>query len=180
MGLVPDATGAFHAVWSDNRTGLAQMWTAAIRAEGTASEGGLPELADAHDVSALVSVRYAHPRFDPATNRVTVEATVTNVSDSAIAGPLKVRAIALESRFGQVTAIGAENGRTRVNAVWDLNLQMDGAVLCPSQSTRPRTLTFALSRAPVLRRNAIRGSEGNLSLVSVTTRVYGKGVRAKS
>jgi hypothetical protein len=32
-GLVADANGVFHAAWVDNRTGVRQIWTAAIRVE---------------------------------------------------------------------------------------------------------------------------------------------------
>jgi len=32
-GLVADADGVFHAAWVDNRTGVRQIWTAAIRVE---------------------------------------------------------------------------------------------------------------------------------------------------
>ncbi len=34
-GLVADADGVFHAAWVDNRTGVRQIWTAAIRVESS-------------------------------------------------------------------------------------------------------------------------------------------------
>jgi hypothetical protein len=32
-GLIADAAGIFHPVWSDDRTGTTQVWTAAVRVE---------------------------------------------------------------------------------------------------------------------------------------------------
>jgi len=32
-GLAADASGAFHAVWVDNRTGVPQVWTTVVTAK---------------------------------------------------------------------------------------------------------------------------------------------------
>jgi hypothetical protein len=38
-GLVADATGVFHPVWVDNRTGTPQVWTATVTVEGGLARG---------------------------------------------------------------------------------------------------------------------------------------------
>src|SRR4029077_9907518 len=64
-GLVADASGTFHALWPDNRTGIGQLWTATIAEEGSAQRNGAPALASLADVTDRVSAAFSRLQYDP-------------------------------------------------------------------------------------------------------------------
>lgn len=172
-GLVADASGLFHPVWVDNRTGVSQVWTASVKVEGEASEGGIPELRGWADITAGVAVRYGNAHFDPATRRVTVEVRVTNRSAASVALPMKLRATALSTHLGRATVIDADNHRTGVDAVWDIAAAPTGRALPSGGESAARTLTFGLADTVTLRPGAVNAGS-LLDFVALSVKVYGR------
>ena len=52
-GMAADLNGLFRPFWVDNRTGVSQIWTAAVLVQGVANRNGSPELAQFEDVPTL-------------------------------------------------------------------------------------------------------------------------------
>ena len=141
-GMAVGADGVCHPQWIDDRTGVPQIWTAAVTVTGRAMPNGSPDLADLDDLTGLVTIDLANSNFDPATKLTTIDATLVNTSDSALSTPLKLRVIGLESRLAVPEIVGSDNGISGVGAVWDLSDLIDGGSLGPGQSSRPRRLRF--------------------------------------
>ncbi len=147
MGLVADATGVFHALWVDNRTGVHQVWTAPITARGTVARHGAQELARLEDVSSQVAIDVLRTSFDRATRRLEAVVRLRNSSPEKVCGPLKVRALAIRSEVsttGTAQVIGSDNSLGGTGAVWDFSGLPDSGTLAPDALTEERTLVFYL------------------------------------
>jgi hypothetical protein len=142
-GLTADASGTFHPVWVDNRTGVAQLWTAAIAVRGTVTTNGSPELASLERVSPYVMLDYAAARYDPAAHRLRVDAKLTNTSTKALRGPIYFRLTSLTSRVGTPRVLNADDGAARMGATWIFHAA-GGDVVPPGASTEIRRLEFRL------------------------------------
>lgn len=145
QGLVADASGTFHALWVDNRTGMPQVWTAPVSVEGRGELNGSDELAAMTDVTDRMMVVLAQPYFDPRTSSVTVDASILNTSKSAIVGPIVGRFMTLTSRMGEITLDDSDNLLHSRGAV--VRFVVEGRQLQPNQRTEPRRLTFRLRGA---------------------------------
>ncbi len=144
-GLTADANGVFHVLWVDNRTGVMQMWTAAVAVHGTATRNGAPELADYDDVSARVTVGFDSVYVDSASQTVLAYAFLRNTSRTAIRGPLKVRVDGLSSGWMPAPRIAlADNRESGPGAVWDFASSMPGGTLAPGERSRAKVLHFPL------------------------------------
>ena len=146
-GIAADANGVFHPVWEDNRTGVAQVWTAAVVVHGRATRNGAPELATLADISRQVEldVHLSQAFYDQQANTVTVMAQVRNKSQGTLRGPVKVRVIALRSELAVPKIVNADNGAGGPGAVWDFTSFLPDGGLAPGESSRVRPLVFALS-----------------------------------
>ncbi len=145
-GLAADAGGLFHAFWTDNRTGLPQIWTAAVAVRGTPLLHGDSTLAALDDVSSRVTFIIASARFDRATGTVSLTTQLKNTSPDTLRGPFKVRGLDLTSEFADhVHVVNAPNGATDVGAVWDFSDAVADNVLRPGMVSAARVLTFRLS-----------------------------------
>ena len=87
-GLVADATGVFHPVWVDNRTGLPQVWTAAVTVN-----------ADQRQTAPGRDVRSPMPRASRTGPAIPSDASGTTASRSSAATP-GVRSGAPVATFG--------------------------------------------------------------------------------
>ncbi len=151
-GLVADSSGVFHVVWTDNRTGLAQLWSAAVTVRGTAVLHGAPELAKLTDLSTKVRLVLSDARYDRASQRLAVQARLTNVSTDTISGPLMLRVVRLESTLGVARIRNSENGRAAAGAVWDFTGALSVGRLLPGDTTSARALQFEVTEVvgPIL------------------------------
>jgi hypothetical protein len=140
MVVSPD--GAFHPFWYDNRGGIMKMWTAKVTVEGNAVRNGSPELADLEDVSERVTFDYFNNDHDPAEDSFSVDAILVNMSDEAMAVPIKVRVTGIYSVAGTPRVTNAVNGMDGVGAVWEFSEAVVGGVLEPGASSDPVRLTF--------------------------------------
>ena len=105
-GLVADAAGVFHPVWIDNRNGIPQVWTAAVRvtSDRPPNAAGVRALsAKAVDISDSVSVDVSSASFDRGSDTVTVVVRLRNTSSSIMRGPFTVRVLGIDSDLGDPT-----------------------------------------------------------------------------
>ncbi|HEU4563908.1 MAG TPA: sialidase family protein [Gemmatimonadaceae bacterium] len=166
-GFTADAGGAFHALWVGNSTGVPQLWTSRITAEGTVHRNGSPALAALQDVGAKARVLFLRPRFVRATRTIEADLELVNTSDDTITGPLAVRVLDLVSESGVAEVIGADAGGSGEGAVWDLTALMSRGRLAPGERTRAKRVRIRVSEAGPLR----AGSSPVSTLARFTTKV---------
>ena len=169
-GLAVDADGSFHPTWTDNRTGIAQLWSASLSVGGTVAKHGSAELAELEDVSKSVTLKLGEIRFDRAAGTLSLAARLKNISGDAVQGPVKVRVITLESALGVAAITNADNGERGTGAVWDFSPQLPDGGLASMQLSAPKTLTFRLSDLRGLR----PGKDFETAVLTLDTRVLGK------
>ncbi|HTO75841.1 MAG TPA: sialidase family protein [Thermoanaerobaculia bacterium] len=144
-GMATTADGRFHPFWVDNRTGIAQLWTAAVTVPGAAVKNGSPELAALDDVSDAVELKILSTDYDRKTNRLAIRVKLQNTSSQAVAGPLKLRLIDLSSQLGRARAENADNGISGPGAVWTIREAAGGAALAPGAESSVQELAFRIS-----------------------------------
>ena len=143
-GLAAGADGIFHALWSDDRTHVGQLWTAAISVSGRAWHNGDPSLADLADVSATVHMYMTGVHFDAATRRLSMDITLQNHGKKPLYGPIKVRILRLSSKFSNdVSVETTDNGQTREDIVWNMTPR-GGATFAPHGKTETKHVVFVL------------------------------------
>jgi hypothetical protein len=172
-GLDADANGVFHPFWIDNRTGVAQVWTAPVTINRNAMLNGEPELAALQDVSEKVILTFTNPSYDARTGRLGVDIQLQNLSEDTIVLPVKLRVTVLTSGAGGIPVIvGADNGLKGLGAVWDLEKSLVGNKLKPQQKSGVRRLEFHLADLPQLSESTIQARGwGALELLHVETKV---------
>jgi hypothetical protein len=110
-GLIADAGGTFHPFWIDNRTGFPQVWTAPVHVEGRVQR--------MRDITDSTAIALSRLRYDSATRRITVTATVKPIA--AVTGPIVLHATSIRSNISdRVSARGTANGIAGVGATWTL------------------------------------------------------------
>jgi hypothetical protein len=169
-GLAVDATGTFHPTWIDNRTGVAQIWSAPVRIDGTVVNHGTTDLAKLDDVSKSVTLELSKPTFDRSTGILNVTAQLKNTSPDIVESPVKVRVLTLESEIGLPEIVNADNGRNGTGAVWDFSMALAQGRLPSMATSTPRTLTFRLSQLRTLG----QGKDFKFRLLNLDARVFGK------
>jgi hypothetical protein len=171
-GLAADANGAFHSFWIDDRTGLAQIWTAAITVDGTAVRNGSADLAGLKDASDQTAIKIVSSNLDRATNTVTVGVQLKNTSKSTIEGPIKLRLVNLDSRMGRVSPVNADNHSGDAGAVWDVSSLLKDNVLRAHETSGMAQLVFRLE--PV--RDIVEGNETFYRLIDLDLRVLARAI----
>jgi hypothetical protein len=170
-GMTAGADGAFHPLWVDSRTGIPQLFSAAVRVEGEARTNGSAELAALKDVTQSLAVDFANTDYDPKTHIVTLDASLTNTSDKAISSPLRLRVVAVSSGVAVASILDASNGLSGANAVWDFSGELPGGRLAPGATSKPKRLRFRLEQIGAFDLDR-RGNLGNL--ISVEAKAFGK------
>lgn len=181
-GLDADANGVFHPFWIDNRTGVAQVWTAPVTVNGKAVRNGDSELSALEDVSEKVVLKFTNTIYDAKTGRVSVDLQVQNNSEDTIILPVKLRVIALTSASGGTPEIvNADNGVAGPGAVWDLEKVLVEPKLKPKQKSGVRRLEFHIADIHPLNGAAIlsRGW-GALELMHVEAKLLANVQRKES
>ena len=169
-GMAATADGRFHPVWVDNRTGVPQVWTAAVRVDEEAAVNGSPDLAALADVTQSVAVEFANTDYDPAQRVVALDAALTNTSEKPIIGPIKVRVISLRSGSAVPEVLEADNRLGGAGAVWDFSALVKGGRLSPGETSRPKRLRFRLTALAPFKLDANSRLD---SLISVEAKVLG-------
>jgi hypothetical protein len=143
-GLRADANGGFHALWVDNRSGISEVYTAAIHVKGDVAVHGSAEFAKLKDISDRVSLELSDLQYDPKTGAIVVEGSLRNDSKEPLHGRLLARTVSLQSEAGVPTIVNADNGEHGTGAVFDFTSLMTGGVLKPDENTKSRTIKFEL------------------------------------
>jgi hypothetical protein len=157
-GMEADAKGFFHPLWIDNRTGTRQVWTAAVRVEGASVRNGSPSLSTLTDVSGKATLMLSNMTYNQKTGILTTDAQLRNLSEDTIRGPVKLRALRLQSGIAQkVEILNSDNGSMLAGAVWDLTGLLDNNQLKPGDTSKRRQLSFQLSGQRTPRPNGFLG-----------------------
>ena len=170
-GMAAGADDVFHPVWVDQRTGVPQLWTAAVRVEGQAAVNGSAELAALSDLTQSIAVDFANTEYDPTNRTVSLDAVLTNTSKKALLAPLKLRVLSLQSSSAVPEILGAQNHLPAAGAVWDFTGELPSGRLEPGKTTRPVRLRFLLKDLSPFKLDK-RDNLG--SLISVETKALGK------
>ena len=133
-GLVADASGKFHALWVDNRTGLNQVWAAPIAVTGTVTDPVGAAIASLTDVSKLLTFGLAWRSGSDAQNEMTMDLVVRGASAQRIAAPLKIWIGALVSGRGIPRVIDAASGRPVEQTIFDISSALGGRSLALGDS----------------------------------------------
>jgi hypothetical protein len=171
-GLAADAGGVFHPVWIDNRSGVPQMWTAAISVAGSVLKNGSAELAELEDLTSKVALEMIDFGFNRSNGQATARVRLKNGSKETLRGPFKLRVLAVRSYLAQVEVVGADNGVSGAGAVFDFTPLVAGGSLPPDAQSDVKTLTFRLHDLRPPRTMTIERMRE--SLVSLDARVLGK------
>ena len=172
-GMAVGADDVFYPVWSDNRTGLSQLWTAPVTVRGRVERNGSRELAELEDVTHQLSWETRSSTYDRATGTLRVTGRLKNTSSDTVRGPLKVRVVRLSSQLGVPTVADATNRVTGVGAIWDFG-DLPATGLAPDAVTSAKTLVFRLADVRPIRL-ARQGGGFTSGLVHFEARVFGKG-----
>jgi hypothetical protein len=170
-GLAVDAAGIFRPMWVDNRTGVAQLWTAGVTVKATGVKNGSADLANLEDVSEKVALDLTEASFDRGASTVTWTARLKNTSKDTIRGPVKGRVIELKSSIG-VPKVASDGGRAE-GTVLDFTPLLKNNVLLPGDSTATRKIVVKLNDLRPLATNR----EMKYSLVSMSIRVLAPEVK---
>lgn len=167
-GMAVDAEGVFHPVWSDDRTGVSQIWTAQVRVPSSVHRSAsatlasyvvpapvqvppVPEVLEYHAlpfgaeepntlprVSGVSDVRY-----DSKLGTFSFSIRLKNVSAKAIHGPWRLYVEEVLSSYGGVRVLHTDNGETQAGAVWMFRAS-NGDILNPGASSAPRRVVIRL------------------------------------
>ena len=171
-GMAAGADGVFHTLWVDHRTGIPQLWTAAVRVDGKAAVNGSPELAALSDLTQSIAVQFSNTDYDPKERTVSLDVALMNTSQKTIVAPLKLRVLSLRSSSAVPEILAADNGLSGAGAVWDFTPQLLDGRLAPGQFSHARRVRFRLKELTATFPLDVRGGLGNL--ISVETKVLGK------
>jgi hypothetical protein len=178
IGLVADATGVFHPVWNDNRTGVSQVWTASVHVDGRAMEAGDESFAGLQDVTKEFTISYSDARWDPTTKQVTVNASLKNDSNRSLQTPIKVRVIHIGDVGAQVIIMNADDGRTGAGAVWDFTSAFTGKGIPPGMSSQPKQLVFKISELPIIDRRSNTSYRG-IPFIELSAVIYARSIEVR-
>lgn len=168
-GLTASADGVFHPVWVDNRTGVDQVWTAAVTVEGEAVKHGSRDLAELENISSKVMLVLTDRSYDPSTERLTLTARLENTSQDTIVGPLKVRAVRVASERGTPQIVNADDQQATGVAIWDFTALLPDNMLPPGAHSGTKAFQVVLTDV----RPPRGGRDFQDDLVSVEAQVFG-------
>lgn len=169
-GLAADANGAFHPVWIDNRTGVAQMWTAPVTVSGAVALNGGGELKDMREMAGRLSLELANSAYDRRTNRLTFSARLKNaMKTDTVRGPVKIRVLSVRSDIGVPEIMNANNGVRGPGAIFDLSSLLPAGGLLPDSLSKPTDLVIQLSEIRPLKQGSVTRS----GIATFEARVFG-------
>jgi hypothetical protein len=166
--LVAGADGRFHTFWVDNRTGVAQLYTASAKVEGKSIKNGWAELAGMENVTSKLNLRATQSEWEPKSRSITLAFQFTNTSKDTIRGPLRMRLTNLRGDLGN-PVLDLPAGRQRGSgALVDLEGLIPESGLLPGATSEKKQLVVRFD--PFLDATGY----GWEYLVSYTARVFAK------
>lgn len=155
VGMAVDASGAFHPVWVDARTGTDQVWTATAR---VGSVPAVPPLQQTN-VGTTVGLQFGNGSWDPATQTFAVPVRLHNSGTRPLYPPLTVTvrnvhdpwAPGSEKYDSPPIFANATNGETGVGATFVYTSAQLGSlgVLAPGADSAPLVWRVRLPHASV-------------------------------
>jgi hypothetical protein len=167
-GLAASPDGVFHPLWVDNRTGVSQVWTAAVKVAPLAAQNLPRELQSLSNVTDRVKVFLGPAVYNRAKHMVTVEASLENTSKEQLRGIVRVQLLSLSSPLGKALVVNADNNLDQAGAIWDFTQQLENGVLNAGERSRPKRLEFYLTEMP----EAARAYKAWLSIIQVQAQVF--------
>jgi hypothetical protein len=168
-GLVADSKGRFHLLWVDNRTGVSDMWTAAVEVEGEVHPGS-PDLNGAwKDVTRDVTVEYFDAHYDAATKKVFTKLRLSTASDPLKGKTLTLRISRAVSAFGDIVFADANGSAGSRMLTFPLNINQEKGRYTSSELE----LSFKLNGQP--RPNRASTDLLTNNLLRIEARVYEPG-----
>lgn len=165
-GMDADADGVFHAIWSDDRTGVSQMWTSQVRVLGVAHRGPLNRGKPDYVLPATVQLPpvpwytvfiprkeprgmprlsgISDVRYDVRTSTFSFNVRVKNASSKPMHGPWQLHVENVQSSHGDAEVTHADSGGTGVGAVWTFHAG-SGDFLKPGELSAPRRIFVRLA-----------------------------------
>jgi hypothetical protein len=143
VGMTTDANGRFHPMWCDNRTGVSQLWTAAVTIAGSAIRNGSEQLSELEEITTRVEVLVDAVSYDPPTNRGRILVRVKNISSETIPGPVKARILNVSGDLGTPVLFSSDAALEQSD---DALIRTFGSEALPAgESTSQQTITFSLT-----------------------------------
>ena len=136
-GLTVDASGRFHPLWVDNRTGVSQAWTAPVTVAGEAVRHGDRSLSDLRDLTSRTALQVERTDYGGEPGVVTLEVRLRNTSGDTLRGPLHLRVIDLWSELGDARLATSRDGETGAGALIPLSDAVPDGTLAPDERTEP-------------------------------------------
>lgn len=169
-GLAAAADGTFHVLWIDNRTGVAQIWTAPVTVQATVARNGGGDLAKMRDLSGRLSIEVASSGYDRSTNRLTFRVRLKNLTKTdTVRGPVKARVLAVRSEVAIAEIANADNSVRGPGAVFDLTSLLPSGRLLPDSLSAAKEIVLQLSDIRPFR----QGNRTKLGLATFEARVLG-------
>lgn len=137
-GMAVRTDGVFHPVWVDNRSGVPQLYTAAVTVNGAAKRGAERDAPLGRNVTDSVTVITTSTTFDPATCSIRLGFDLINQSSGSLKLPLTVRVNKMLSQFGVPRAGGAADDMGR--PLWSIGSA--GQLAKDSVATISRTIVL--------------------------------------
>lgn len=97
LGLAGDANGAFHPLWISRRNGIDELFTTTLE---VATDPPTAPAGEETDVTGELLVVAGPVVYDAAGGTATVDVQLRNVSDAAVHGPVRLRAVGGEGGEG--------------------------------------------------------------------------------
>jgi hypothetical protein len=145
VGMTADPEGRFHPMWCDNRTGVSQLWTAAVTVDGSAIRNGSDQLAELDEVTTQVEVLVDAVSYEPRAKRGRVVIRLKNISSEPISGPMKARILDASGELGMPVLFTSD---TPPELSDHALIRTFGSEPVPAGgSTRPQTISFSVTSA---------------------------------
>jgi len=144
-GMAVDASGRFHPLWVDNRTGVSQMWTAPVDVEAEAARHGDPALAGLRDLTGKTALRVEQTGYDDGPRSIEITVRLRNTAEDTVVVPVHLRLLDAWSELGTPRlANGPHEGSGPGTAI-----PLDGSIpeggLSPGQASQPIELRVRLA-----------------------------------
>ncbi len=136
-GLAADASGVFHCLWIDNRTGVRQVWTAQAIVDRPVVRNGSGALSGLDDVSGHVALLWSGVTFDRVLQTITANLSLQNTSGAPLYAPFKLRVLRLRSKLGAPQLVNGGDGISG-GIVIDCDSMIPTRGLLPGQRSRVR------------------------------------------
>lgn len=143
-GLTATADGAFRPLWVDNRTGVAQVWTARVDVTGKAHHHGHATLDGFTDVTSQLNLQWGTMTADKQTGTLEAELIASNTSDRPVTGRLIARLVSARSLAGSVRIHTADGERAASETLIDFTDALDAGVLKPGERSKAKRIRVSI------------------------------------